>query len=109
MSVKRRMQSAAVYSNSSSRHRRWRLWEPWRAALPHDFNNLLSVMMGFASIARQRLGADDPLQESMGMIEESAQRAAELTRQLLGFARPEPQQVRPVCVQEVLSVPRVSR
>src|ERR1039458_6610182 len=71
--------------------------------IAHDFNNLLSVMMGFASLARQRLSSDDPLQDSMGMIEESAQRAAELTRQLLGFARPEKQQVKPVCVQEVLN------
>ena len=70
--------------------------------IAHDFNNLLSVMMGFASLARQRLSIDDPLQDSMGMIEESAQRAAELTRQLLGFARPERQQVKPVCVDEVV-------
>lgn len=71
--------------------------------IAHDFNNLLSVMLGFASLARQRLSCDDPLQDSMGMIEESAQRAAELTRQLLGFARPERQQVKPVCVHEVLN------
>jgi PAS domain S-box-containing protein len=71
--------------------------------IAHDFNNLLSVMLGFASLARQRLSSDDPLQDSMGMIEESAQRAAELTRQLLVFARPERQQVKPVCVQEVLN------
>jgi PAS domain S-box-containing protein len=70
--------------------------------IAHDFNNLLSVMLGFASLARQRLGSDDPLQESMRMIEQSAQRAADLTRQLLGFARPERQQVKPVCVEEVL-------
>lgn len=70
--------------------------------IAHDFNNLLSVMLGFASLARQRLGADDPLQESMGMIEQSAQRAADLTRQLLGFARPERQQVKPVGVDDVL-------
>ncbi len=70
--------------------------------IAHDFNNLLSVMLGFASLARQRLGSDDPLQESMGMIEQSAQRAADLTRQLLGFARPERQQVKPVSVDEVL-------
>jgi PAS domain S-box-containing protein len=68
----------------------------------HDFNNLLSVMLGFASLARQRLGPEDPLQESMRMIEQSAQRAADLTRQLLAFARPEPQQVKLVCVGEVL-------
>jgi PAS domain S-box-containing protein len=70
--------------------------------IAHDFNNLLSVMLGFASLARQRLCADDPLQESMRMIEQSAQRAADLTRQLLGFARPERQQVKAVCVQEIL-------
>jgi two-component system, cell cycle sensor histidine kinase and response regulator CckA len=38
----------------------------------------------------------------MGMIEQSAQRAADLTRRLLGFARPERQQVRPVCVDDIL-------
>jgi PAS domain S-box-containing protein len=70
--------------------------------IAHDFNNLLSVMLGFASLARQRLSSDDPLQDSMSMIEQSAQRAAELTRQLLGFARPERQQVKPVCVDDVL-------
>jgi PAS domain S-box-containing protein len=75
--------------------------------IAHDFNNLLSVMLGFASLARQRLSADDPLQDSMGMIEQSAQRAADLTRQLLGLARPERQQVKPVCVGEVLD--RVQR
>ena len=36
------------------------------------------------------------------MIEQSAQRAADLTRQLLGFARPERQQIKPVCVDDVL-------
>jgi PAS domain S-box-containing protein len=70
--------------------------------IAHDLNNLLGVMLGFASLARQRLSSDDPLQDPMGMIEQSAQRAAELTRQLLGFARPERQQVKPVCVDDVL-------
>jgi len=70
--------------------------------IAHDFNNLLSVILGFASLARQRLRSDDPLQESLGMIEQSAQRAADLTRQLLGLARPERQQVKPVCIDHVL-------
>jgi two-component system, cell cycle sensor histidine kinase and response regulator CckA len=75
--------------------------------IAHDFNNLLNVMLGFASLARQRLKADDPLQDSMEMIEESAERAAELALQLLGFARPEKQPMKPVLVQEV--VQRVRR
>jgi len=77
------------------------------AGIAHDLNNLLSVMLGFASLARQRLEPDHPLQDSMGMIEQSAQHAAELTRQLLNFARPEREQVGAVCVAEVLQ--RVKR
>jgi PAS domain S-box-containing protein len=75
--------------------------------IAHDFNNLLSVMLGFASLARQRLPFDDPLQDSMGMIEQSAERAADLTRQLLGLARPQRQPVKPVCVD--VAMERVRR
>lgn len=70
--------------------------------IAHDFNNLLSVMMGFASLARQRLSTDHPLQESLGMIEQSAEHAADLARQLLAFARPDQQQVKPVTVSGAL-------
>lgn len=70
--------------------------------IAHDFNNLLSVMMGFASLARQRLTPDHPLQESLGMIEQSAEHAADLTRQLLAFARPDQHQVKPVSVSGAL-------
>jgi signal transduction histidine kinase/CheY-like chemotaxis protein len=57
--------------------------------IAHDFNNLLSVILGFASLARVRLRPGDPLQESLRMIEQSAERAADLSRHLLAFARPE--------------------
>lgn len=57
--------------------------------IAHDFNNLLGVILGFASLARVRLRPGDPLQESLRMIEQSAERAADLSRQLLTFARPE--------------------
>ncbi len=70
--------------------------------IAHDFNNLLSVMLGFASLARQRLSTDHPLQDSLGMIEQSAEHAADLTRQLLAFSRPDQQQVKPVSVDAVL-------
>jgi signal transduction histidine kinase len=58
-----------------------------------DFNDLLTVMLGSASLARYRLASEDPLQEPMRTIEQSAQRAAVLARRLAGFARPGPQQV----------------
>ena len=70
--------------------------------IAHDFNNLLSVMLGFSSLIRLRLGPKDPLQEPIGMIEQSAERAAALTRQLLGFAHPGKQEMEPINIKELL-------
>ena len=72
------------------------------AGIAHDFNNLLSVMLGIASGVRLRLHPDDPLREPIHLIEQSAERAAELARQLLGFARPDTEPTAPLPVGEVL-------
>jgi nitrogen-specific signal transduction histidine kinase/ActR/RegA family two-component response regulator len=58
----------------------------------HDFNNLLTVVLGNVSLlktvtAQGALVAQD---ESLGEIERAAKRAADLTRQLLAFARRQP-------------------
>jgi PAS domain S-box-containing protein len=53
----------------------------------HDFNNLLTAITGNASLLLADLGKDDPHYESLVTIEKAAWRAAELTRQLLGFSR----------------------
>ncbi|MGO8736435.1 MAG: response regulator, partial [Terriglobia bacterium] len=71
--------------------------------IAHDFNNLLGVILGFASIVRLRLAPSDPLFEFVKMIEESAERGADLTRHLLGLARQGKRESAPVQVGEVLS------
>ena len=68
----------------------------------HDFNNLLGVIRGYVSLTRLRLRRDDPMQEPIGMIEQSAERAAELTRQLLQFARRETHKVESLDLGEVV-------
>jgi PAS domain S-box-containing protein len=55
--------------------------------IAHDFNNLLGVILGFASIVRLRLAPSDPLLEFVKMIEQSAERGADLARHLLGLGR----------------------
>jgi signal transduction histidine kinase/ActR/RegA family two-component response regulator len=72
------------------------------AGIAHDFNNLLSVMLGVASLVRLRLRPEDPVQEPIGLIEQAATRAADLTRQLLGFLHPRSGRQGPAGVQEVL-------
>ncbi len=55
--------------------------------IAHDFNNILSGILGYASLAKMRLSEDDPIYGYVETIEKSGMRAANLTAQLLGFAR----------------------
>ncbi|MEM4723892.1 MAG: ATP-binding protein, partial [Candidatus Hadarchaeum sp.] len=53
----------------------------------HDFNNILTVVLGHAQLALSQVTPDDPLYRDLSAIEQAAQRAAKLTRQLLAFSR----------------------
>ena len=53
----------------------------------HDFNNLLTVISVQAQLALRVLREGDPLKEKLKDIELSADRAGNLTRQLLAFSR----------------------
>ncbi len=53
----------------------------------HDFNNMLGVIIGHAELALMHVGANTPLLEDLQEIRKAAERSAELTRQLLAFAR----------------------
>jgi two-component system, cell cycle sensor histidine kinase and response regulator CckA len=68
----------------------------------HDFNNVLGVILGFASLLRLRLSSEDPVYEPIRMIEQSAERAAGLTRQLLSFAQRGKYQPQAVAIEEIL-------
>jgi PAS domain S-box-containing protein len=56
----------------------------------HDFNNMLSVIVGHAELSLMRLEEDHPLRYDLQDILKAAQRSTELTRQLLAFARKQP-------------------
>lgn len=53
----------------------------------HDFNNLLTVILGCTDQVLRRLGPQSEAQSLLLDVEQAAQRAAELTRQLLAFSR----------------------
>ncbi len=53
----------------------------------HDFNNLLTAIMGNTDLARDSLPAGHLARADLDEVMKSSQRAAELTRQLLAFAR----------------------
>jgi len=55
--------------------------------IAHDFNNLLTVIKGYSQISLMELNEKDPLAENLREISTAANRASDLTRQLLAFSR----------------------
>jgi len=53
----------------------------------HDLNNMVMVIMGFSDLLLQTLDHDDPRWADADEIRKAAERAMQLTRQLLGFGR----------------------
>ena len=57
------------------------------AGVAHDFNNILTAIMGHSELLLRQLDAGDPRRKNAEQIEKVAHLAAGLTRQLLIFSR----------------------
>ena len=53
----------------------------------HDYNNMLSVIIGYSELALEKVAPTDPIHGDLQEIYAAAGRATEITRQLLAFAR----------------------
>jgi PAS domain S-box-containing protein len=53
----------------------------------HDFNNMLMGIMGYAELCRGNIAPDHPIREWLNEIILAVERSAQLTHQLLAFAR----------------------
>ena len=53
----------------------------------HDYNNMLSVILGYSELALRKLKPADKLYGDLREIHKAAVRSSEITRQLLAFAR----------------------
>ena len=69
----------------------------------HDFNNMLTAIRGYAELVRMNLPDDDPNAADLDQVVLAADRAAELTRQLLAFSRRQLLQPRVVDPAEIVT------
>ncbi|WP_239028043.1 PAS domain S-box protein [Geomonas subterranea] len=53
----------------------------------HDFNNILTVILGFGQLLQHSLPPNDPMLDHMEQILDAADRATHLTKSLLAFSR----------------------
>jgi PAS domain S-box-containing protein len=72
----------------------------------HDFNNILTAVLGYADLLLSRMSKGDPSRPAVDEIRKGGERAASLTRQLLAFSRRATTQPRVVdlnaAIQELL-------
>lgn len=68
----------------------------------HDFNNLLSGIQGFTELAMLQEDLHETTRGYTRQILNTVQRAAQLTKQMLIFARRDPPQLKPVDLHDVI-------
>ncbi|HLN33216.1 MAG TPA: PAS domain S-box protein [Gemmataceae bacterium] len=69
----------------------------------HDFNNLLTIIIGYTRMVLDGVGADHPWYGFLTEAYQAAERAADLTRQLLAFSRKQLLQPKIVDLNQVLA------
>jgi len=69
----------------------------------HDFNNLLMVISGYTEVMLAQLDLGHPLHEKARLVQQAADRATTLTRQLLAFSRKQLLELKVVDVNSIVS------
>jgi len=69
----------------------------------HDFNNHLTVINGYCQFLQEGTPPGSAEREQLGAIRRAAERAANLTRQLLAYARRQVLEMKPLDLNEVVA------
>jgi signal transduction histidine kinase/CheY-like chemotaxis protein len=71
--------------------------------ISHDFNNLLTVITGYSTLALQRIGSDHVVAKDIEQVINAGERATALIRQLLAFGRRQVLDPQPINVNSFIS------
>jgi len=71
--------------------------------IAHDFNNLLVPILGYAELGLMIINKNDGFYDQLVQIRQSAERAADLTRQILAFSRQQMLEMTIVNINEIVS------
>jgi len=69
----------------------------------HDFNNILTAIIGYSNLLQIKINEDDPLRTYVNRILASSQKAVNLTQSLLAFSRKQPIELKPHRVNTLIA------
>lgn len=70
--------------------------------ISHDFNNILSAIIGYTQLGLMQVGKDTPAGEYLGEVLKAGRRAGNLANQLLKLARHKEETLRPTYVTPII-------
>ena len=70
--------------------------------ISHDFNNILTAIIGYGSLLQMKMKDDEPLRHYVAQILASANRAANLTKGLLAYSRKQVLNIQPVNINDII-------
>jgi len=73
--------------------------------IAHEFNNVLTPILGFAQIAYEDLPEGHPARGKLDHIVKSARRAQEVVHQILAFSRQDSKEMQPLLLAPILKEP----
>jgi signal transduction histidine kinase len=71
--------------------------------ISHDFNNLLTVIMGYSEIVMTGIAEDNALYAPLHAINDAGNKASQLTKQLLAFSRKQQLEMKPLNLNKTLA------
>jgi PAS domain S-box-containing protein len=73
------------------------------AGVAHDFNNILTAILGYGHLTLMKMREDDPLRINVNHMLEASQRATALTQSLLAFSRKQPVNLALIDLNEIVA------
>lgn len=102
VAVKRDVTTELQMQAQLEQARRLELVGQMAGGVAHDFNNVLSVVLGESDLLLKQVEEGHPFAASLRVIRQAAEHGAVLAKQLLGFARQQPRQSVPISLNAAI-------